>query len=140
MILPFNFCLVFKVYKQGGRGMLKRLRKRLRRAQSTAEYAIVIGLVIAAAVAMQTYVKRGIQGKVRDATDYTDPDAVGKFGVGGTLVQYEPQYNITTENMVTKQTGTEDEETFTGGGVKREIIGKEKTERTGTTRVTAPTP
>ena len=41
----------------------------LRKGQSTAEYAIVIGLVIAAAVAMQVYVKRGIQGKVKDLTD-----------------------------------------------------------------------
>ena len=40
-----------------------------RKGQSTAEYAIVIGLVIAAAVAMQVYVKRGLQGKMKDAVD-----------------------------------------------------------------------
>jgi len=43
-----------------------------RKGQSTAEYAIVIGLVIAAAVAMQVYVKRGIQAKVKGAVDF-DP-------------------------------------------------------------------
>lgn len=43
-----------------------------KKAQSTAEYAILIGLVIAAVVGMQTYVKRGLQARVRDgAADYT---------------------------------------------------------------------
>jgi hypothetical protein len=40
-----------------------------RKGQNTAEYAILIALVIAAAVAMQTYVKRGMQGRVHDASD-----------------------------------------------------------------------
>jgi len=47
--------------------MLKRLGKT--KAQSTAEYAILIGLIIAAAVGMQTYVKRGIQGRIKDTSD-----------------------------------------------------------------------
>jgi len=42
---------------------------RNKKAQSTAEYAILIGLVIAAVVGMQTYVKRGIQGRYKDASD-----------------------------------------------------------------------
>lgn len=37
--------------------------------QSIAEYAVVIGLVIAAVVAMQIYVKRGLQAKIRDGSD-----------------------------------------------------------------------
>ena len=45
------------------------MSRRSSKGQSTAEYAIVIGLVIAAAVAMQVYVKRGLQGKIKDATD-----------------------------------------------------------------------
>ena len=40
-----------------------------RSGQSTAEYAILIGLVVGVLVVMQTYIKRGIQGKVRDASD-----------------------------------------------------------------------
>lgn len=40
-----------------------------KKGQNTAEYAIVIALVIAAALAMQTYVKRGLQGRVHDASD-----------------------------------------------------------------------
>lgn len=34
--------------------------------QSTAEYAILIGVVVAAAVGMQTYIKRGVQARVHD--------------------------------------------------------------------------
>lgn len=40
-----------------------------RRGQNTAEYAILIGLVVAAAIGMQTYVKRGLQAKAKDAGD-----------------------------------------------------------------------
>jgi len=40
-----------------------------KKGQNTAEYAILIGLVVAVAVAMQTYVKRGMQGRVHDASD-----------------------------------------------------------------------
>jgi hypothetical protein len=39
-----------------------------RKAQSTAEYAILIGLVVAAVIGMQTYVKRGLQERTHDAT------------------------------------------------------------------------
>ncbi len=39
------------------------------KAQSTAEYAILIGVVIGVLIVMQTYVKRGIQGRFKDSTD-----------------------------------------------------------------------
>jgi uncharacterized protein (UPF0333 family) len=73
--------------------VLRRLNKRSK-GQSTAEYAILIGLVIAAAVAMQIYVKRGLQGRVHDATllmvketsSSTSADYIGNSH------QYEPYY------------------------------------------------
>jgi len=40
-----------------------------KRGQSIAEYSILIALVIAAAVGIQTYVKRGWQGRAKDASD-----------------------------------------------------------------------
>ena len=40
-----------------------------RRGQSIAEYAVLFAVVIAAAVAMQTYSKRGIQARVKSGTD-----------------------------------------------------------------------
>jgi hypothetical protein len=103
---------------------------RMRKAQSTAEYAIVIGLVIAAAVAMQVYVKRGIQGKVKDATDYVDSDA---SGVLGKTSQYEPYY-MGSEMQAGRQAQSK-ETTEEGGAVTR--TEDETSTRTGTQTIGA---
>lgn len=72
------------------------LRLKNRKAQSTAEYVIVLGLIVAAVMAMQTYVKRGFQGRVRDAVDYVD-NAGQTTGVPNfTGDQYEPYYLSST--------------------------------------------
>lgn len=47
--------------------MLKILRER--KAQSTLEYAILIGVVVAALIGMQTYIKRGYSGKLKESAD-----------------------------------------------------------------------
>lgn len=108
--------------------------RRSRKGQSTAEYAIVIGLVIAAVVAMQVYVKRGIQGKMKDAADYNDPAATMLTGR-----QFEPQY-ATTEKMVSTRKGDEKATTSQGGGLTREIVGEDVSTRTGTSKISAVTP
>lgn len=92
--------------------MLRKLRNR--RAQSTAEYAILIGVVVAALVAMQTYVKRGFQGRMKDATDFfaTNTSQIG------TTTQYEPYYLAQTRN--TQTTADSSENTATGGGIARD--------------------
>ena len=46
---------------------------RNKKAQAAAEYAILIGLVVAVIIGMQTFAKRGFQGKLKDSTDmYVD--------------------------------------------------------------------
>lgn len=46
------------------------MRKMLRRrGQSTLEYAVLIVVIIAALIAMQVYLKRGIQGRMRESSD-----------------------------------------------------------------------
>ncbi len=40
-----------------------------KKAQSTLEYAILIIIIIGALLAVQTYLKRGIQGKVKSSAD-----------------------------------------------------------------------
>jgi len=40
-----------------------------KRAQSTIEYAVLIGIVVAGLVAMQIYMKRGFQGKLKESAD-----------------------------------------------------------------------
>lgn len=43
---------------------------RLRRGQSLSEYAVLIGVVAAAVVSMQLYVKRGVQAKLKVGVDH----------------------------------------------------------------------
>jgi hypothetical protein len=71
-----------------------------RKGQNIAEYSILIALVIAAAVAMQTYVKRGLQGRVRDAVDYTGNNTTAGFSFTGN--QYEPYYASSASNQTQK--------------------------------------
>ena len=66
--------------------MWKRLYDR--KGQSTGEYALVFAIVLGAIVAMQTYVKRELQGRVRDGARYM---AEGTAELG-TTHQYEPYY------------------------------------------------
>jgi hypothetical protein len=103
--------------------------RRLRKGQSTAEYAIVIGLVIAAAVAMQVYVKRSIQGKMKDATDYNDPAATML-----TTQQYEPQY-ATNDGITSTRNVQEQATTTQGGGITRAIQGEDTSSRTGVSHI-----
>ena len=69
--------------------------KRNRRGQSTAEYAIVIALVLGALVGMQTYVRRAINARLADASDgVLPPTQLGADPVTGTPThyQFEPNY------------------------------------------------
>lgn len=91
--------------------------------QSTAEYAVVIALVLAAAIGMQTYIKRTLQARYKKATQTLTsitPLAAqtGDFGNWSALQQYEPYYaksDITTERKDNFQ----------------EVYDKGKTTRTG---------
>lgn len=91
--------------------MLRILKNR--KAQTTAEYAILIGLVVAALVAMQTYVKRGLQGRMRDATDTFANQTINL----GTTTQYEPYY--LQQGSATTSTSTASETTALGGAINR---------------------
>ena len=81
-----------------------------KKGQNTAEYALLIALVVAGIIAMQTYAQRALQARVRDAgimmADKTAP-------IGGGTKQYEPYYlqsNYTVQH--------ESKETKTLVGVK----------------------
>jgi len=102
--------------------MLRILRNR--KAQTTAEYAILIGLVVAALVAMQTYVKRGLQGRMKDATDQV---GLQNPSLNATP-QYEPYY---MQQDVTQNTiATDTENTAVGGAITR--TNNDASARTGT--------
>lgn len=76
--------------------MFKKLVKN-KKAQNTAEYAILISLVVAGIIAMQTYAQRALQSRVRDAAQYLQAETSDM----GTTVQYEPYY-LTTNYTVTR--------------------------------------
>ena len=79
-----------------------------RKGQNTAEYAILIALVIAAAVAMQTYVKRGIQGRVADAVDHAPAtNDIAGSPIQFTTKQYEPYYTQNSGDISTQRTYNE---------------------------------
>jgi len=64
------------------------------RGQSTLEYVILIGFVVAALIAMGVYMKRGIQGKLRESTDqigeqYSAGYTTGSYVTTSTLNQRE---------------------------------------------------
>lgn len=67
--------------------MFKTLLKN-KKAQNTAEYALLIALVVAGVIAMQTYAQRALQARVRDASLYM----AGTTSTIGTTNQYEPYY------------------------------------------------
>ena len=67
--------------------MFKTLLKN-KKAQNTAEYALLIALVVAGVIAMQTYAQRALQARVRDASLYL----TNQTSTLGTTNQDEPQY------------------------------------------------
>jgi hypothetical protein len=67
---------------------------KLKKAQSTAEYAVLIALVTAAVMGIQNEVRRGIQARIHDAV----VDLVTT--TGGRTLQYEPASGTkTTKNQ-----------------------------------------
>ena len=93
------------------------LRLKNRKAQSTAEYVVVLGLIVAAVVAMQTYIKRGFQARIKDAVDYVDQGGQAQGVVKFTGNQYEPYYLSSNFESTRSASGTE--ELLTAGAAKR---------------------
>jgi Flp pilus assembly pilin Flp len=82
--------------------MLKRLRRTPlgRKAQTIVEYTVIVIIILGALIALKDYIKRGVQGRWKSATDdmgdQYDPQAVNSNIVYGTLVN--AQTTITVEN------------------------------------------
>lgn len=73
---------------------------KIKRAQSTAEYAILLALVVAAAMGIQNEVRRAIQARVHDASVSL------VTSTGGQTLQYEPTdaLKTTTNQQSTRDT------------------------------------
>ena len=82
--------------------MFKKLIRN-KKAQQTAEYALLISLVVAAVIAMQTYAQRSLQAKIRDASRYM----TSQSSEMGRTNQYEPYYLESSYDVGTDATTTE---------------------------------
>jgi len=90
--------------------MMKWFRRK--KGQNVAEYAILIALVVGAIIAMQKFAQRGLQARVRGATEYMvnntnfNNQTTGKYDTG----QYEPYYlqsdYNTTKNDIERKSGS----------------------------------
>lgn len=93
-----------------------------RNGQTTAEYAILIALVVGAAMAMQVYVKRGLNSRIKDAVDHTGAGGV----VGGQQLsftqegQYEPYYM--NQAGQSSNVGVKREQLHNPGSVDRDLV------------------
>ena len=90
-----------------------------KRGQSTLEYAIIILVIVAALFAMQTFIKRGYQGKLRSASD-----DIGE--------QYSPGH---TTGSYTTVTGSTSNEVVDAAGVTTTDISRGMQDRTGSETV-----
>lgn len=104
--------------------MLALLRNK--RGQNIAEYAIMLALVIGVFSAMQLYVRRGLQARVKAGVDNI-PGAVTTSNIFGTATQYEP---LSAANMTTLSSeGTEKGTISEAGGLR--TLENATTSRTG---------
>lgn len=108
--------------------MLRLIRNK--KGQNTAEYAILIALIIGAAITIQTYVKRGIQGRFKDEVD----NMAAETSDLGTTKQYEPYYLDSSFTIVTDH----DTKTQTGAAKSPTIGVDSKITRAGEQTLTAP--
>jgi cytoskeletal protein RodZ len=92
--------------------MFKFLRKK-KKGQSTLEYAVLIIIVIGALLSIQVYIKRGIQGRLKSASD----DIGDQYSVGNTNLKKVTRTSSNTRDTfvagVTNSTLREPEVTVT---------------------------
>ena len=87
-----------------------------KRGQSTLEYAVLIVVIIAALIAMQVYLKRGIQGRMRESSDQIGEQFSPGYTVSNRVMntfantrEFSDAYSTRTEilNQFQNQTGAE---------------------------------
>lgn len=76
------------------------------RGQSFVDLALIIGVVGLVFIGMQIYIRRGIQGKVKDLTDYIVSD------------RQAPDKDAQDRNSTVTSSSTMTSEEFKGGGRK----------------------
>jgi Flp pilus assembly pilin Flp len=94
------------------------------KGQSTLEYAILIIIIIAALITLQSYIKRGVQGRLQSSTDTvgdqfsTSPNAnyYKQTNTGSQTLEYNVK-GVAGTNMIADQTtNTYQHVNMDGGG------------------------
>ncbi len=89
-----------------------------RRGQTTLEYGVVIAIVVAGLIAMQSYIKRGMQGRLKQASDeigeqYSADTSTSTYSVSTTMNTSETVTGgaqpMTTSNTTQTQNRTANE-------------------------------
>lgn len=93
-----------------------------RKGQNTLEYVLLISSVVAAFLLAQYYLNRGLQGRVRDASD----NIGSQFDAGATTTNY-----TTTRDSVVQETDL-------AGVTTSRLVDNETTSRTGSETIEAP--
>lgn len=89
------------------------------KAQSTLEYAVLVGVIVAALIAMQVYLRRAYQGRIKDRAD----DIGEQFSPGHSTSNFTTTtFSNTTENLNTS-------------GVTNTTINQQTSNRTGSETV-----
>lgn len=89
------------------------------------EYVLLLALLVTAFLGIQIYVRRGLQGRVRNAADFLVTAANQALG-RNFLGQYEPEYRSHTRDIIQRSSMVE--KMFLGG--KRSKKYDESTETT----------
>jgi Flp pilus assembly pilin Flp len=97
--------------------MAKKYAKRLRSiGQSTAEYAVLVAIVTMALISMQLYIKRGIQGRLRELAHQLAPGSTPSGAAqyeGNKTSSYTTLQNGTIEEWSDSTTATVYQEDYT---------------------------
>lgn len=102
------------------------MRLRLnKKAQSTLEYALLIGVVVAGLVAMQLYMKRGYQGKLRESSDQIGEQYSPSYTTGKSTVTKESTTRETVKSKISRTEFVDPEKTITTAEEKTDVLGKE---------------
>ena len=82
-------------------------------AQTLAEYAICFTVAVAAIFTVSLYVRRGMQGRYKDASDYAIAEISAATGNSTYLKQYDPYYQ---EGISSSTFSTQSGENMQTGG------------------------
>ena len=100
-----------------------------RKGQSTGEYALIFAIVLGAIVAMQTYVKRGLQARVKEGADYM---ARGTKDLG--LISHYDPYYFSSDYTTSRASSVQED--YADGAISTEVQ-KDLTIRAGYTEHSA---